>query len=162
MNSKLNVTYDHKHIYIVSHEVWSFWLKNQKRANYAPLFCALGRRTRPQKCGQSRLTRIRRLGSAPLAAEQGRRIETKRTLFWSLSASISAVPKRRLRAPFWSQTRLTQIGAPVLRPRPPNRAPFWPDAYKKLMQHFMAFQAKVNEKYMQEEIMDKQLCTQKI
>jgi hypothetical protein len=142
--------------------VWSFWLKNQNSAKFAPLFCALGRRTRPQKWGQQGLTGDRRLVSAPMAAELGRRNTTEIPLFWSLSATNSAAPKRRLRAPFWSQRRLTKIGAPVLRPRPPNRAPFWPDGAKKYYAIFMAFHAMVNQKGMQEEILNEQLCTQHI
>ena len=125
--------------------------------------------------------------SAPLVAEQGRRnavnvgwrafgtldlrpwppnkgaeLRPKIHCSGPFSASILAVPKRRLRAPFWSQTRLTQIGAPVLRPRPPNRAPFWPVAYKKINATFYGISSNGQWKYMQEEIMDKQLCTQKI
>ena len=125
--------------------------------------------------------------SAPLAAEQGRRNEVNMgwlaigALFlrpWPpnkgaemrpnfhcsgpFSATISAVPKRRSRAPFWVNKVLTQIGAPVLRPRPPNRAPIWPDGSKKIMQSFMAFHAMANQKGKQEEILNKQWCTQKI
>ena len=125
--------------------------------------------------------------SAPLAAEQGRRnavnvgwpafgaldlrpwppnkgaeLRPKIHCSGPFSATISAVPKRRSRAPFWSQQKLTQFGAPVLRPRPPNRAPFWPDGAKKYYAIFMAFHAMVNQKGMQEEILNEQLCTHHI
>ena len=111
--------------------MWSFWLKNQNSANFAPLFCALGRRTRPQKRGQHELTGDRRLDYAPVAAKIGRKNATEISLFWSFFAAKYAVPKRRNRTPFWSQQSLTQFGAPVLRPRAPNRAPKWPDGAKK-------------------------------
>ena len=87
--------------------MWSFWLKNQKHAKNAPLVAEQGRRNAVNVGWLA----IGALILRPWPPNKGAEMRPNFHCSGPFSATISAVPKRRSRAPFWSQQSLTQFGA---------------------------------------------------